>query len=87
LVALTILVSPSPTITSVLLSAGVREIVVIWLVPAVVVFFHLGRNDALSDLERRQWRRQLLVGGWAVALIYLCSEDRRLPIQPSDSRR
>ena len=69
----------------VLLSGGVQQIVVLWLLPSALVLFHLAWNDSLSDLERRQWRRELLVGGWGVALIYLCAEDRHLPIHPAEA--
>jgi hypothetical protein len=83
-IALTVRFSPSATIAGILLSPGVREMVFLWLLPSAVVLFDLGRNDSLSDRERRQWRRHLLVDGWGVALIYLCAEDRHLPIHPAE---
>jgi hypothetical protein len=58
---------------------GIREAIVLWIVPSLVVLLHLAWTSALSAEEKRQWRRYFLVGGWAVALIYLCSEDKRIP--------
>jgi hypothetical protein len=69
----------SASVTSVLLSPGIREVVVLWIVPTIIVLLHLAWTKALSGEEKRQWRRHLLVGGWGVALIYLCSADKRIP--------
>jgi hypothetical protein len=67
-----------------LLGFGIREIVIFWAIPTLVVLVHLPWNSTLSDLERRQWRRSLLIGGWGVALIYLCSQDRHFPTAPRE---
>ena len=66
---------------------GVRELLILWLVPSLAALLHLGLDRSLSDLEKREWRRYFLLGGCAAALIYLCSADRHLPPDPSGERR
>ena len=60
-------------------SPGVQGLIAFWLLPSVIAFVHIAMNKSLSDADKRSWRRSLVVGGWAVGLIYLCSSDRSLP--------
>jgi uncharacterized membrane protein len=69
----------SHSMRDILMSPGMREVVILWLVPSVIVLFHVGLNRSLSDVEKRQWRRYLAVGGCLIALVYLCSADKRIP--------
>ena len=63
-----------------LLEASVMQgFIAFWVVPTVIAVVHVARNKSLSDADKRSWRRSLVVGGWAVGLIYLCSSDRSLP--------
>ncbi len=70
-------------LTAFLVAPGMRELVIFWLVPTFVVLLHLGFTRSLSTVEKCLWRRSLLVGGCGVALIYLCSADRRMPPDPT----
>jgi hypothetical protein len=76
---LTLIQAPVLPFDELVRAPGMREILVFWVAPSLIAFVHIALNRSLSDADRRSWRRSLVVGGWAVGLIYLCSSDRSLP--------
>jgi hypothetical protein len=75
-------VKPAFALSDALASLGMPELLVLWLVGGLIVAIHLGASRALSDAEKRAWRRYLIVGGCPAPLIYLCSANRHLPHKP-----
>jgi hypothetical protein len=72
----------APSMPHALVSVGMPELLILWLVPSALAVLHLRIDTSLSVGDKRVWRRHLLWGGPPVGLIYLCSSDRHIPSGP-----